>query len=225
MKKFLVLFLLPLIFINCKREPSKEAAESNRKNKEVSVVEKIAKANGVGNFEKVNQLTYTFNVEINDSLVTERIWEWRPKDREVTLQSKDSSTTYNYDKEASKYPEIDQKFINDQYWLIFPFHLVWDEMEYEHNQESTAPISGETLQQVTIKYPQNAGYTPGDVYEIYFNEDFMIREWAYRPGGREEDPFVSTWEDYQDFNGIKIATMHQGEERNFKLYFTNVDVE
>ena len=213
MKKLLLLPLLTLL-LAC-----------NDQEKEMTVVEKLAEANGIENFEDVEELRYTFNVRVNDSLRTSRAWTWRPQDKTATLTTPDSTITYNYETETAQHEQTDQRFINDQYWLLFPFHLVWDEMEWEHTEQTTAPISGKQMQRVTVKYPDGAGYTPGDVYEVYFGNDHIIREWVYLSGGSRERPLATTWEDYEIYNGIKIAKMHRSEDGSFELFFTDVSVE
>ena len=219
MKKALFLLLATVALSACKNESNK-----HEPNKEASVVEKIAQANGLENFDDVKELQFTFNVKTNDTLRTSRQWTWEPKTNLVTLTTQDSTVTYNHKTEAAQHEWVDQRFINDQYWLLFPFHLVWDEMEWEHTTEATAPISGEQMQKVTVKYPAGAGYTPGDMYEIYFGKDHMIREWVYLSGGSRDNPFPATWEDYEDFNGIKIAKMHTNKDGSFELFFTDVAV-
>lgn len=216
MKKTFLFCLFPILFTSCNQNNSEEA---NR-----SITEKIAYANGFENFEDLEEIRYTFNVRTNDTLRTSREWKWEPQENLVTLTTPDSTITYNHKSEASAHEETDQRFINDKYWLLFPFHLVWDEMDYEHEEQATAPISGEELQKVTVIYPEDGGYTPGDVYEVYFGDDHIIREWVYMPGGDTSRSFATTWEDYQDFNGINIATMHRSEDGNFELFFTDLEV-
>ena len=71
-------------------------------------------------------------------------------------------------------------------------------------------------------FESEGGYTPGDTYHIYFKDDKLIKEWTYvSSGGRS---LSTTWEDYEDFNGIKIAKMHKSEDESFQLFFTDVEV-
>ena len=214
MKKILLLLVLATSLIGCKNEPEKE----------ITITHKIAEANGLKSFDGVKELQYTFNVRVNDTLRTSRAWTWNPKTDMVTLTTPDSIVTYNHKSEASQNEKTDQRFINDQYWLLFPLHLAWDDMEYEYSEKAPAPISGEEMQMVTVKYPQGAGYTPGDMYEIYFGDDLMIREWVYLSGGNRENPFPSTWENYEEQNGIKIAKMHRSADGSFELFFTDVEI-
>ncbi|SDL81422.1 hypothetical protein SAMN04488034_11327 [Salinimicrobium catena] len=211
-----------LILSGCKNEPEEKHSEPE---KEPTVVEKIANANGLENFDNITELKYTFNVKVNDSLRTSRAWTWEPKTNTVTLTTPDSTVTYNHKSEAAAHEWVDQRFINDQYWLLFPFHLVWDEMKWQHEEEATAPISGETMERVIVTYPAGAGYTPGDVYEVYFDDDHIIKEWVYKSGGSEENPFAATWEEYEDLKGVKIATRHRNEDGSFELFFDGIEIK
>lgn len=222
MKQVFIIVLLTAFLCACKNEPKQETQVSKE---EDSILYQIAEAHGLENFSDIETLKYTFNVQRNDSLVSSRTWEWHPQRQEATLRTADSVITYNYKTDAAELKEVDQKFINDQYWLLFPFHLVWDELKYEHHEKVKAPLSGKELQQVIVTYPENAGYTPGDVYEIYFEDDYLIQEWVYRSGGSTANPLVTTWEDYETFEGMKMATMHQNPDNTFQLFFTNIEVE
>lgn len=223
-KHFLNILAAALVLTGCNEGPTKEEQEAYKEPAEKTIVQKIAAANGLKNFKKAERLKYTFNVRVNDSLRTSRAWEWNTRTGEVTLRTDDTTITYNHRQEADQHEQTDHRFINDQYWLLFPFHLVWDDMTYTYRMNEPAPISGDSLHLVTVTYPEGAGYTPGDVYEIYFGEDHMIREWVYRSGGREENPMATTWEDYEEHGGIKFATMHRNEEGTFELFFDGIEV-
>jgi len=224
MKTQLLTCLLVLGFLSCKDKPA-EGTSTEPKGEKLAITERIAYANGLKEFEAIQKLEFTFNVRRNDSLITSRSWVWEPQADSISYSEGNTQLKYHQIRDAKTHPEIDQKFINDQYWLLFPFHLVWDEMEYQHAPEATAPISGKKLQQLTITYPPDAGYTPGDVYELFFDANFLIQEWVYIPGGNAEKAFPATWEDYSELNGMNIATMHRNEEKGFELFFTDISVE
>lgn len=223
MKNSILLLFIITGFVSCK--DSSTEPETTNEETEISIVEKIARANGIEHFDEIEKLNYTFNVKVNDTLRTSRAWEWNTKTGEVSLSVNDSTFSYNHKKQAGEFPDTDQKFINDQYWLLFPFHLVWDKMEYEHQTEASAPISGKQMQKIIVTYPPGAGYTPGDVYEIYFDDDYIIKEWTYRRGGSNENPFSATWEGYETFDGVKISTSHKNADGNFELFFSDIAVE
>lgn len=222
MKKILLTFLLGVLIISCK---NKEEEKAITENPNLEVHEKIAMASGFEKFDSISKLKFTFNVEVNDSLRSQRRWVWNLKSDKISLTEKDSVMSYiKRDSLAEDKKYIDQRFVNDSYWLLFPYQLKWSDAEFSEVKTVQAPISGEEMQMMTVSYPSDGGYTPGDSYDIYFDDDYMIREWVYRSAdGNRESP--STWEDYKDFDGIKIATMHKSKDGNFALYFTDVSVE
>ncbi|MGP1992648.1 hypothetical protein D9V96_012250 [Zobellia laminariae] len=81
------------------------------------------------------------------------------------------------------------------------------------------------MQKLTVVYKQDGGYTPGDAYDFYFGDDYLIKEWVFRKGNQAEPSMSTTWEDYTDVGGLKVAKMHQNEDGSFKLYFTNLEVK
>lgn len=225
MKKKLTLLLLFIFTISCKNDAKKAETDQDESAFEQPITKEIAYANGFKNFEKVNQINFTFNAKVNDTVRTERSWKWFPKENKVELTEK--GKTFSYSKEGDLNEEetqIDQKFINDKYWLLFPYELIWSEYDFEHSRSSIAPISQEQMHQITVKYSDTSGYTPGDTYMIFFDEnDKMIREWTYQSAqGRS---LSTTWEDYETFNGITIAKMHKSGDGSFQLYFTDIMVK
>jgi len=102
---------------------------------------------------------------------------------------------------------------------------VWDEgTTISEAIKEVAPISKTELNKITITYGNEGGYTPGDAYDFYFNDDYIIQEWAYRKGNSETPSMITTFENYEDFNGLKIAKEHKMAEGNFNLYFSDIKV-
>ena len=225
MKKKLTLLALLIFIVSCKNDPKKAETSQDESAFEAPMTKEIALANGFNNFEDVNQINFTFNVKVNDTLRTKRSWKWFPKENKVELTEKGETFGYTLDGDLDeKETQIDQKFVNDKYWLLFPYELIWSEYDFEYNRNSVAPISEKEMQEITVKYADTSGYTPGDSYLIYFNEDDkMIREWTYQSaaGGG----LSTTWEDYETFNGITIAKMHKSGDGSFQLYFTDIVVK
>jgi hypothetical protein len=81
------------------------------------------------------------------------------------------------------------------------------------------------MDMITILYPSEGGYTSGDAYDIYFNEDYMIKEWTFRKGNSPEPSLSTTFENYKEFNGIKIAIDHKQEGSSWNLNLTNVSIK
>jgi hypothetical protein len=120
----------------------------------------------------------------------------------------------------------DRAFINDKFWLLVPFQLVWDEgTTISETKREVAPISQTELNKITLTYSNEGGYTPGDAYDLYFDENYRIKEWVYRQGNSETPSMMTTFENYEDFNGLKIAKDHKMADGNFNLYFSNIKVK
>ena len=226
MKTYYIAGLLAFLFFTaCKTEPKKNETATETTETEKTVPERIAEAHGFEHWKDVERITFTFNVD-RDSMHFERSWDWEPKTNMVTAISGADTLRYNRNAMDSIALKTNSGFINDRYWLMAPFNLMWDANNYtfEHTAEATAPISQEPMQKLTIVYANEGGYTPGDAYDFYFKDDYLIREWAYRKSNQEEPNLVSTWEDYVDMEGLQLAQQHNRPEGGTSLYFTGLSV-
>ncbi|TXN36800.1 hypothetical protein FVB32_00505 [Flagellimonas hymeniacidonis] len=211
-----------IMFLACKDEPKTAKQEVEP---EKSVLEKIALAHGYENWKSVQEFTFTFNVD-RDSSHFERTWVWKPKSNDVTAISGGDTLLYNRKSMDSIATKINGGFINDRYWVLAPFNLIWDakNFTYEHTEEEKSPISGESMQKLTIVYSNEGGYTPGDAYDFYFKDDFILREWVFRKSNQTEPSMTTTWEDYIEIEGLKLAQDHRKAEEGFSLNFTDLSV-
>ncbi|MCE2611459.1 hypothetical protein LVD13_00645 [Flavobacteriaceae bacterium D16] len=213
--------IIALFFSACKTEKKTEPATMAA---EQTVLEKLAYASGYENWKTIASLKFTFNVD-RDTIHSERKWIWNIAANEVTGMSFGDSVTYNRAAIDSTTAKVDAAFINDKYWMLAPFNLIWDQNNFTYQLDSlaVAPISKESLQKLTIVYGSEGGYTPGDAYDFYFGDDYLIREWAFRKSNQAEPNIVTTWEDYQDIEGLKIASMHKNPEGTFSISFTGLE--
>lgn len=224
MKKHLFYFILfTLVTVGCKEQKKTEISEPE---KELSLIEKIAFANGYENWKNVEEIKFTFNVD-RDTSHFERTWVWRPKTNDVTMISATDTISYNRKQMDSVTEKTNGNFINDKYWLLAPINILWDEknITQEHSTQVAAPISKEPMQKLTVVYGNEGGYTPGDAYDFYFGDDFIVKEWVFRKANQPEPSMTTSWEDYTEKGGLKIALMHKMPDSNFKLYFTNLEVK
>lgn len=189
------------------------------------VARQIAKTHGFDNWNDVSEIAFTFNVDRNGNHF-ERSWIWNPKTQDIQMISAKDTVNYNRSTMDSLAVKADASFINDKYWLLAPFQLLWDEnLEYSIQENAAAPISKDTLGQLTIIYPNDGGYTPGDAYDFFYDKNHLLREWNYRERNAPEPSMSTTWEDYKNFGGIEIATMHRDKTGDFKLYFTKISIK
>jgi hypothetical protein len=220
MKNFIYISFIGLLFINCKQK-----SETKQPEKEISIAEKIANAHGFENWKQVSEIQFTFNVD-EDNSHFERSWVWKPKANEVMALSKKDTINYNRSIIDSTLTKTDSGFINDKYWLLVPFQLIWDEsITISEGIKEEAPVSKTQLHRITVTYPNEGGYTPGDAYDIYYDDDFLIKEWIFRKANQKEPSVITTFENYQDFNGVKIALDHKKAKGNWNLNFTNVKIK
>lgn len=188
--------------------------------------EKIAMNYGLEAWKNVSELQFTFNVDRKDQHF-ERSFIWNLKSDEIIYIKDGDTITYNRKNNLDSLALVaDKRFINDSYWLLSPFKLVWDEgVSFSEMKQAIAPISKDTLNKLTILYNGEVGYTPGDAYDFYYDNDYMIKEWAYRGGNSENASTVTSWSDIQSFGQIKLATRHQDATGDFKLYFTHISIK
>jgi hypothetical protein len=225
MKKVITLCLFLTILIGCKEDSKNNEQSENQEveitSEELPIATKLANANGVEKFKDIEELNFTFNVKVNDTLRSERAWKWFPKSKKVELTEKGETITYiQGDSLTEKTLAVDQKFINDSYWFLFPHQLMWSDFESTYNEKGIAPISNDEMQMLTINYKGKGGYSPDDTYHLFFGDDMMIKEWTYVSStGRE---LTTTWEDYETFKGIPISKMHKSADGSFQLYFTGI---
>lgn len=225
MKKLLLFTCIGLCLISCKENSRSEKTTENKAKDSLEIQDKIAQANGLKNFDDVREIDFTFNVKVNDSVKASRAWHWEPRSKKISLTQEDITQSYvKKDSLTEKEKEIDRKFINDSYWLLFPFQLVWSDASFSSEENVEAPISHKKMDKLIVSYNNKGGYTPGDTYEIYYGDDLMIQEWVYKAagGGRE---MATTWEDYEDFKGIKIAKSHKSADGSFEIFFSDIEVK
>lgn len=208
------LFLFSIGIFSCKE-----------KMKDKGVPTQIANAYGVNEFSKIKSIEFTFDLH-KDSLHIERHWKWLPPDNTVIFYGKADSTRFTrMDTSTAELKKLNAEFTNDQYWLLFPFHLQWDEgYTFVDNDTATAPVTEKKYHKYTVQYNNKDGFTPGDMYQLYIDEQFIVHEWAYHKAAAKEPTLMMTWEDYEDFNGIKIAKTHKNKEGTARLDFTGIAV-
>lgn len=208
-----MMFLVALISCNNKATENKGVATS------------IANAGGLKEFAGVKSIEFTFNVD-KDSNHLERHWKWLPAENTITFFDKGDSTVFKaMDTSSDKLRKLNGQFTNDQYWLLFPLHLQWDNgYTLTDNDTATGPVTGKAYHRYTVQYNGKDGFTPGDMYELYTDDQFTIHEWAYHKSGTKEPSLMTSWENYEDFKGLKIAKEHKTSDGKFRLYFTGITV-
>ena len=201
------------------------------------ILEQIAKAYGLDSWGQVEAIRYTFTVQF-PGVNLSRSWIWEPKTGQVTYESKDKSgkpvkVTYKRDQLSSQpanvKDDIDPGFINDNYWLLFPFHAQWDTSATVTDEGMKKMPGGKgSAELVAVKYPAEGGYTPGDTWELYVGKDNRVEQLVYRRGGATKPSVVSaSWAGYKKAGPVLISTEHRGtaDGQPLHLFFSNVAVK
>jgi hypothetical protein len=200
------------------------------------IVEKLAKTYGLGSFGQIAAISYTFNVQSPGHDLS-RSWIWEPKTDQVTYEGKNKSgkpvkVTYQRSQLGSQSAEvketIDPDFLNDNYWLILPFHIVWDtDATVEDAGVQKLQLGQGSAEQLVVKYPSNSGYSRGDTWELYISPDGRIEEMAYRAGGPAKHVVIVTWGDYKKAGPLLVSLEHRGTNNGqpAHVFFSDVAVK
>lgn len=199
------------------------------------VAEKIARTYGLDSFSQIDAIRYTFNIPARKVM---RTWTWEPKADRVTYEGKDKDgkpvkVTYVRSQLSSQpdnvKKEIDPGFVNDQYWLLFPFHTCWDGgATITDGGKQKLPLGKGSADQVVVKYPSDGGYTPGDTWTLYVGPDNRVQVLDFRHGGNAKPgEVIATWAGYKKAGPLLISTDHRGtaDGKPFSLTFTDVAVK
>jgi hypothetical protein len=213
------------------------AATSGAQNRP-PIVEKIAKTYGIDSFGQIEAIRYTWNAQFPGVNVSHS-WVWEPKTGKVSYEGKDKDgkpvkATYVRSQlnsqPANVKNEIDPAFLNDQYWLIFPFHAYWDTSAVVQDLGvQKLPLGKGSARRVAVKYPPDAGgYTPGDTWELFVGSDDRVEEFIYHRGGPTKPSVViATWAGYKKAGPLLISTDHRGtaDGKPLRVFLSDVSVK
>jgi hypothetical protein len=202
------------------------------------ILEKVGKTYGLDSWNQVEAIRYTWNGEIPGLFKLARTWEWEPKTGKVTYEGKDKDgkpvkvsymrTQLSSQPDAVK-NEVDPGFINDNYWLLFPFHACWDTSATVTDQGmQKLPLGKGSATRVAVKYPMDGGYTPGDTWELYVGKDNRVEQFAYHRGGPKKPSLViATWTGYKKAGPVLISTEHRGtaDGKPLHIFISDVSVK
>src|SRR5215831_1503166 len=190
------------------------------------IAEQIAKTFGLDSFGQIEAIRYTFNLDLG-ALKLSRAWVWEPKADWISYEGKDKAgkpvkATYVRAQLSSQpavvQDEVAPAFVNDQYWLLFPFHVVWDEgADVQDLGRHKRPLGKGSARRVVVKYGAAGGYAPGDTWELYVGADHRVAEFIYHGGGSG----------IQKRPRVLIATDHRGtaDGKPVRVFFSHVSVK
>ena len=203
------------------------------------IINDIAKAYGLDSYDKIEAIRYTWNGEIPGLFKLSHVWEWEPKTGKVSYEGKGKDgkpvkVSYDSSKLSSQPDqvknEVEPAFVNDNYWLLFPFHAYWDKSASVTNKGmQKLPIGAGSAPLVSVKYPAEAGgYTPGDTWDLYVDKNHRVQAMAYHRGGDKKPSIViATWTGYKKAGPLVVSTEHSGtaDGKPLHISLTNVAVK
>jgi len=202
------------------------------------ILEQIAKTYGLDSFGQIEAIRYTWNGEIPGVFKLAHAWEWEPKTGKVSYEGKDKDgkpvkVTYMRSQLSSQPDavknEVEPAFVNDNYWLLFPFHAYWDTSATVTDQGmKKLPVGNGSATLVSVKYPNEGGYTPGDTWDLYVGKDNRVLAMVYHRGGSKKPSLVTaTWTGYKKAGPLLFSTEHRGtaDGKPLHIFHTNVAVK
>ena len=203
------------------------------------IIEQIAKTYGLDSFGQIEAIRYTWNGEIPGLFKVAHAWEWEPKTNKVSYEGKDKDgkpvkvsyvrTELGSQPDAVK-NEVDPSFINDNYWLLFPFHAYWDtSADIQDKGMQKLPLGKGSAKLVAVKYPAElGGYTPGDTWELFVGKDNRVEQFVYHRGGPRKPSLVTaTWTGYKKAGPLLVSTEHRGtaDGKPLHIFLSDISVK
>jgi hypothetical protein len=201
------------------------------------ILEQVAKTYGLDSFGQIEAIRYTWNAQFPGVNVS-RAWVWEPKTNKVSFEGKDKEgkpvkVTYMRSALASQPDnvknEVDPGFMNDNYWLLFPLHAYWDASATVTDQGMhKLPVGNGSAELVSVKYPSEGGYTPGDTWDLYVGKDNRVVQFVYHRGGPNKPSLVSaTWAGNKKAGPLLISTEHRGtaDGKPLHIFLSDVSVK
>jgi hypothetical protein len=203
------------------------------------IVEQVAKTYGIDSFGQIEKIRYTWNLEVLGVTIANS-WEWEPKTGQISYQGKDKDgkpikLTYQRSQLGTQSDavknEIDPAFINDQYWLLLPLHVVWDGPKVSNEGMQKLSLGKGSAERVVAKYPSEGGYAPGDTWELYVGTDHRIEEVIYHgggPGTQKRPKLLNvTWSDHKKAGPLLISADHRGtaDGKPLRVFLSGVAVK
>ena len=202
------------------------------------IVDQIARAHGLDSFGQIDAIRYTFNIDWPAlKLKVSRSWVWEPKKDQISYDGPDKAgnpvkITYSRSQLANQSAlvkeEVDPAFFNDQYNLLFPFHLVWDtSATVQDAGMQKLPLGKGSAEKVVVKYPSAGGYSPSDTWNLYVGTDGRIRELEIHRVSAKPNVYLAPVADYKKAGPLLLSLDRRGtgDGGPIRIFFSNVAVK
>jgi plastocyanin len=197
---------------------ARAADDSAAKGQQIAA--ELWKASGGENWAKVKEVHFTFAVEQEGKPLfsAEHVWNVAAGTDEVKWkdkQGKDHQVTANLSAPASdeEGKTAYGRWVNDSYWLLAPLKVRDQGVHTEAGGQKD--LNGVTCETVRLKFDK-VGLTPTDQYVFYIDPKTKLPlAWDYIP--ESGTGMQATWEKFQSFGGLNLATEHNFNGKTIKL--------
>lgn len=215
MKPHLALIASILAFTILPLGAAENAAEKGRQ-----LATEIWKASGGENWEKVREIQFTFAVEQEGKALfsAQHVWNVAAGMDEVKWQDKQGkdhqvTADLNVPPSDEEGKTAYSRWVNDSYWLLAPLKLLDRGVQVE--AEGLKDRKGVACETLRLKFDK-VGLTPTDQYVLYVDpKTKLVVAWDYVPASGAG--MQATWEKYETFGGLKLATEHNFNGKTIKL--------
>lgn len=182
-----------------------QAAEGDAK--ALKLAEAVFNANGGNAWPRVKAIKFTFNVEQGEQKLLVAKHDWNVRANTDTVSWGGKTVTVNL-----KDPGADAdakaayaRWVNDSYWLLMPIKLKDPGVKLAYKGQQT--IEKKAYEVLNLSFA-GGGLTPGDQYNIYIDPvTHLVMRWDYMPN--PEKKVSGTWDGYNRFGGLRLATEHK----------------
>lgn len=215
---------LALIISLCAMAGATAVAADESADKAQQLATDLWKASGGENWGKVKEVHFTFVVEQEGKQLAnaQHVWNVAAGTDEVKWkdkEGKDHQATANLAAPASDGDEKTAyaRWVNDSYWLLAPLKV--QDRGVKAEATGLKDLNGTSCETLRLSFDR-VGLTPTDQYVFYLDPQTKLpRAWDYIP--QSGTGMQATWEKFQNFNGLNLATEHNFNGKTIKF----VDVE
>lgn len=178
------------------------------------------KASGGENWAKVREVHFTFAVEQEGKPLfsAQHVWNVAAETDEVKWkdkQGKDHHVTANLAAPATddEGKAAYARWVNDSYWLLAPLKI--RDRGVKVQAGGLKDLNGVPCETIRLSFDK-VGLTPTDQYVFYIDPKTKLPvAWDYVPATGEG--MQATWEKYQNFGGLTLATEHNFKGKTIRL--------
>ena len=154
----------------------------------------------------MKELHFTFIVEQDGKELSHAEHDWNVAagtDR-VKWKGKDVTVNVAAPAQDEESKAAHARWVNDSYWLLAPLKILDPGVKVSY--EGMKDADGASWETLRLSF-ERVGLTPEDNYRFYIDPDTkLIQSWDYMP--KPETVMHGTWDKYEDFGGLKLATEH-----------------